>query len=100
MPCPWSIMGGRVEVRAASVVVVEPFFGLAYMASRWAGSVRVFFSSFSGSCAFFLFFFASFLSPTLPLTEGNLSPMPKTSTQTDGQVVGRSADEEATLAGA
>ena len=93
-------MGGRVEVRADSVVVVEPFFGLAYMASRWTGSVRVFFSSCTGSCAFLLFFFASFLSPTLPLTEGNRSPMPKTSTQTDGQVVGRSADEEATLAGA
>ena len=79
------------------VVVVVPFLGLAYMASKWAGSVSVFFpfSSFFGSCIFFLF--ASFLSPTLPLTEGNRSPMPNTSTQTDGQVVGKSAEEEATL---
>ena len=81
------------------VVVVDPFLGLAYMASKWAGSVSVFFpfSSFFGSCSCIFFLFASFLSPTLPLTEGNLSPMPNTSTQTDGQVVGKSAEEEATL---
>lgn len=46
------------------VVVVDPFLGFAYIASKWAGRVSVFFpfSSFFGSCSFFLF--ASFLSPT------------------------------------
>ena len=80
------------------VVVVAPFLGLAYIASKWAGRVSVFFpfSSFFGSCSIF-FLFASFRSPTLPLTEGNRRPMPKTSTQTEGQVVGKSAEEEATL---
>ena len=83
------------------VVVVAPFLGLAYIASKWAGRVSVFFpfSSFFGSCCIF-FLLASFLSPTLPLTEGKRRPMPKTSTQTEGQVVGKSAEEEATLGGA
>ena len=46
------------------VVVVDPFLGFAYIASKWAGRVSVFFpfSSFFGSCNFFRF--ASFLSPT------------------------------------
>ena len=33
----------------------------------------------------------------MPLTEGNRRPIPKTSTQTEGQVVGKRAEEEATL---
>ena len=87
---------GRVEElllgSAGGRAAGAPFFGLAYMASRCAGRVIVFF------LLAWLFFFSSFFCPILPLMEGNLSPTPKTSTQTARacRLVSK-AEEDATL---